>query len=375
MRKLFIICFFTIIPFLTFSSLLNATQVKGDRHVIVAEDEVVEGDLYTFSETVTIDGIVTGDLISFCKSAYINGTVKGDIIAFAESVELRGMAEDDFRVFARNIIVNGTIKKNVTAFCEIFSLNQESIVEQDVLFGCAQANLRGNILGSIAGGAGFVNLTGEVGQDVDLSGDSINISSTAHIKGDLKICCSRETNIDPEALIEGEIEKVPPKEKAKSKWAKPSFYIFKLIWLIAAIVIGVLAIKLMPKLTQIIIGEAQQYWKSLGIGFVFLIFTPIASIIVIITFIGLPLGLLSLTLYTALLYLSTIFVGIVAGMFILRWLNKPFEVSLIALIIGLLALHILFQVPYLGMVVHIVTLILGLGMIVSGGFKFLREAA
>ncbi len=377
MKKQFLI-FLTVIFILPFfSSLAEASVVKTEDNVIIFEDEIVEGDLYTFSETVTIDGIVTGDLISFCRSIYINGQVHGDIIAFCESIELKGSTQDDMRAFARNITVNGTIGKNVTAFCEKLFLNHESMIGEDAYFFCAEAYLKGKSLGSISAKAGRVHMAGEIEKDLDIQADSALITSTAHIKGNLKICCARETDIDPAAVIGGNVEEVPPKCKTEDaiKWIKPSFYIFKLIWLIGAIIIGVLAIKLLPKLTQKIAGEAQHYWKSLGIGFLTFVFTPVASIIIAVTVVGLPLGLLSLTLFAALLYLSTIFVGIVVGMLILQSFNKPFEISLLALVVGLLVLHILFQVPYLGMVVRIVTLILGLGIIVLGSFKFLKEAA
>jgi cytoskeletal protein CcmA (bactofilin family) len=371
---IFLIAIFSL-PF--FSSMAEASVVKTEDNVIIAEDEIVEGDLYTFSQTVTIDGIVTGDLISFGRSIYINGQVLGDIIAFCESIELKGSAEDDVRAFARNITINGTINKNVTAFSEKLLFNQEGMIGEDAYFFCAEAYLRGKNLGSVSAMAGRVHVAGEIEKDLDIQADSALIASTAHIKGNLKICCAREAEIDPAAVIGGNVEEVPPKCETEkvSKWVKPSFYIFKLIWLIGAIIIGVLAVKLLPKLTQMVAGEAQQYWKSLGIGFLTCVFTPVASIIIAVTVVGLPLGLLSLTFYAVLLYLSTIFVGIVVGMLILRFFNKPFEISLLALVVGLLALHILFQVPYLGMVVRIITLILGLGIIVSGSFKFLREAA
>ncbi len=41
----------------------------------------------------------------------------------------------------------------------------------------------------------------------------------------------------------------------------------------------------------------------------------------------------------------------------------------------LLILHILFLIPYLGFVVRILTFILGLGMIVPEGHKFIRKTA
>ncbi|KPJ55877.1 MAG: hypothetical protein AMJ42_06040 [Deltaproteobacteria bacterium DG_8] len=372
MRKICFACFLIVSLIVTFSSVANAIQFKRDRSVTVPKGEVIEGDLYAFCEILTIDGTITGDLISFSRFANINGTVQGDIISAGRNVELRGVVEDDFRViFARKVLVNGFVKKNVTVFCRDFFLAKEGTTGQNVLFHCRNSNIKGKILGSIYGIGGVAELTGEVGKDVDVRKIlKVSISPTSHIKGNLKIS-GNDIKIAPEALIEGKIEK----KEWISKRIMFSSFILKLNWLIAAILIGVLTIKFMPRLTQNIIVEIQQYWKCMGIGLIALIFSPIAIILIALTFIGLPLSLLSLLFYIALLYLSTIFVGIVAGMLILRLFKKPFQVSLASMIVGLLVLHILFAVPSFGLVVRIVTLILGFGMVVSGGLKFIREAA
>ena len=98
-------------------------------------------DLYTFSETVTIDGIVTGDLISFGRSVYINGQVYGDIIVFCETIDMKGTTEDDFRAFARKKKIE---KFQVSAF--IAEKNTKYIHStKDTPDKCSSENLNGCI--------------------------------------------------------------------------------------------------------------------------------------------------------------------------------------------------------------------------------------
>ncbi|MEW5807416.1 MAG: polymer-forming cytoskeletal protein [Acidobacteriota bacterium] len=376
MKKILILNLTVFILILALSATIQASTHKGDRYVTVPKDEIHEGDLLLTGETVTVDGTVTGDLFAFCRSLDINGTVKGDIIAFAQNIAVRGAGEDDVRAFAESVLISGLVKKNVTSFCRNLLVTQEGTIKQNIRFGCEELRLKGKVAGSVSGGADSFTLDGEVGRDARVKGNKITISPTAHIGGDLK-ATGHLIDISSDAVIEGEIIKGALKgKKESSSWTRRAFSLFfRLIWLLASLIIGVILMKLMPRVSQRIVSQVQQYWKSLGIGFVALIFTPIASLIVAITLIGLPLGLLSLTLYFALLYLSTIFVGMVIGMLILRSFGKPFELSLTAMMVGLLVLHILFFVPYLGFAARIISLILGMGMITLGGFQFLRESA
>ena len=389
MRKFSVAILFVFTLMVTFSSISGAAEFITGRDCTVPKDTVIEGDLYAFGRSLTVDGTVTGDLIVWCGYAAINGTVQGDIIAFCRNVtitgtvrgdviaavkdlRLEGMIGNDLRVsWANSVIVSGTVKNNVDVFCSNLLLSNESTVGQNVLFKCAGVRLKGKIAGSVVGTANEVELDGEVIKDVEVSGlDMASLSSGAHIKGDLKLSDGFIT-INPQAIIEG----ATIENFNINKWTKPSFYILKLIWLMAAILIGVLTIRLVPKLTQKVISEIQHFWKSMATGFISLLIIPIAIILIALTFIGLPLSLFSLALYITGVYLSTICVGIVIGMLILRVFQKPFHISLAAMVVGLFVLHSMFIVPYFGMVVRLVTVILGLGMIVSGSLKYVRKGS
>ncbi|MFC1591814.1 hypothetical protein ACFL43_04765 [Thermodesulfobacteriota bacterium] len=371
----------------TTSSISGAAEFITGRDCSVPEGAVIEGDLYAFCRSLTVDGTVTGDLILWCGYATITGTVQGDVIAFCRKVaiagtvrgdvkaavkdlRLEGVAENNVRIgWADRVFISGTVNNTVDVFCNYLSLAAESTVGQNVLFSCAALKLNGKIAGAVDGTASEAELNGKVEKDVEVRGlREASVSSGAHIKGDLKLTDGL-ISIAPQATIEG----ATIKNLKINKWTKSSFYIFKLIWLMAAILIGVLTIKLMPGLTQKVIAEIQHFWKSMATGCVSLLFFPVAIILVALTFVGLPLSLFSLALYISCVYLSTVYVGIAIGMVSLRVFKKPFHISLAAMTVGLLVLHSIFIVPCLGVVVRLVTVMLGLGMIVSGSLKFVRE--
>ena len=105
----------------------------------------------------------------------------------------------------------------------------------------------------------------------------------------------------------------------------------------------------------------RSVWRSLGLGFAVLVGTPVAVLLVCVTLIGLPLGLFTLALYVIGLYLAKIFVGGFLGRMVIKVNIPSTRRSILALLIGLLILTVLFQIPFIGTLFHLVVFCFGLG--------------
>jgi hypothetical protein len=88
---------------------------------------------------------------------------------------------------------------------------------------------------------------------------------------------------------------------------------------------------------------------------------PVAMIVIAITLIGLPISLMLLAVYLAGIYLAKIWVGAYLG----RILLKPSGASkgdwVLGLFVGLLILTLIGFIPYLGGLVRLGVVCLGLG--------------
>ena len=76
--------------------------------VIVAEDEVIEDDLYVFGANVIIRGKITGDLITSCRELEILGTgiVEGNVLAAGQKVTISGKVNSSARIVAHQLILS-----------------------------------------------------------------------------------------------------------------------------------------------------------------------------------------------------------------------------------------------------------------------------
>jgi hypothetical protein len=88
---------------------------------------------------------------------------------------------------------------------------------------------------------------------------------------------------------------------------------------------------------------------------------PVAIVVVAITLVGFPLSLMLLSLYLAAIYLAKIWVGAFLGKILLKPSGTTKGEWLLGLLVGLLIVTIVGFIPYLGGLVHLGVVCLGLG--------------
>ena len=102
-----------------------------------------------------------------------------------------------------------------------------------------------------------------------------------------------------------------------------------------------------------------------GIGFLALVATPVAALLVSFTVVGLPIGIFALGLWGAALFLSRIFVALALGQALLRSPPAGTRSFILALLAGLVLVRIAVNLPYLGCVLHFLVIIVGLGLLLA----------
>jgi hypothetical protein len=108
--------------------------------------------------------------------------------------------------------------------------------------------------------------------------------------------------------------------------------------------------------------SALSVFRAAGIGFLVLIATPIAAIVLGVTLIGLPVALLGLVAWLTGLYLAKIFVAALVGQTLMTSpTSRPGSFAL-ALLLGLVLVFVAVNLPYLGGWIRALVVLLGLGI-------------
>jgi len=333
---------------------------QGDT-LTIAKGEVIDEDLYIAGSNIIVDGTINGDLIAAGRTITVNGTVNGSIMAAGGTVNINGEVTHAVRVIGETLNINGTIGRDLLVAGGEFSMASTAEIGGDLLLGAGTARIDGLIKGDINSGV-----------------DSLTIAPTASIQGKLTYISENEANIQSGAQIRGTITHKLPNVKERLTAGSIGLGLWgKVIGFLMALMLGIIIVLLAPRRVKAVTESIRtRPWASLGWGAVILVATPIAALIVCITIIGLPLGLIALALYTIAIYLTQLFVGLLIGQLIIG-ASRGVETraALVgALALGLAILSLLRLIPYLGAVIGVATILFGLGAILVSERKLRTEA-
>jgi len=321
-------------------------------------DGTVEGTTFVTGQDVTINGTINGDLFVAAQTISVNGTVSGNIYCAGQSLTLASQNTGDVFLAGQSI-----------------NLEKESRFGRDLFAAGATILLNGSVQRDLHAGGGDVSINGSVGRDAELEGGNIAIQDQAVINGNLFYKSNKEAVISPNSKIVGQTdwEFVERVDRTPEKKMNKPIMVFGmgLLNIASALLLWFIIRMWKPEIWKKT-SEAisQQPVKTLGIGAIAFIVTPILSILLMITIIGIPIGVLLGIAYAVSLYLSKL----IAAVFIGSWMSIRFgwaEVhkGIWLVLLSLVILTVLGFVPILKILVWLIVVFTGLGAIVSVNMK------
>ncbi len=227
------------------------------------------------------------------------------------------------------------------------------------------AVIDGHVAGPVVALNGDIRVSGTVDEDVVAVNGRATILGGARVGGD--VVSSQAPQVDPGATVEGDTRTVRFSFRALG-------VVFWLAWWLAVtvslVVLGLALLALAAAAMAAAYAVAREAaGKALGWGVLLAVGLPILSVLVMLTIVGIPLGLLGL-LSLALLYA----LGYVVGAFTLgRLVVKEPASRYLALLAGLVVLRLVGLVPVGGGLVTFLTSPYGLGALAIAGWAARRR--
>lgn len=391
---------------------------RGGDNVTIPAGETVNDDLYVGAQNFTLDGTVKGDVVAGGAIITINGTVEGDLIAAGQAVIINGTVTDDVRIAGGALFIGEKAKigGDVIGFGGSLEVRQGSSAGHDLVFFGGQALLAGDIARNVQMAGGGVEIRGKIGGDVKAEvGDAENagpgpsvympnspiplpnvqpglkIDPAAKISGKLEYTSTKELSF-PGGVVAGPVTRIEPVVDPKSVVKEPTMAekfvsgsLDALRSMVTLILFGLLLGWLFP---AFVMGAAERIrtspLPSLGWGlvswaaFFFALLMLIVAMVIGALFFGVltlgsisgtivVLGLLAIFLLTigfvlVVSFVAQIIVSTLGGKLLLERIKPEWaDHKVWPLVIGVVIFAILAALPYVGWLINMIVILLGLG--------------
>ncbi len=344
-----------------------AKVITSDEEVTVAQDKVINDDLYIAGATVEIAGTVNGDLYVGGGTVNISGEINGDILAAGGIITITGKVSEDVRVVGGYLsLVEAVIGDSLTAFGGGVTVDKDSKIGGGVTLGAGMATIDADIARGIVGGAGTLSIGGKVGKEIRIGVETLTIKKDARIAGDIIYTSDNEAKVAEGATVLGKMRQTFPKEVGDLKSIQGIATKFglglKVLSYLAAFLVGTLFVYFFPSQSRKISSWIREKpGKSLLWGLVSLVLILPIFVLLLISVIGIPLALILLGLFVLGAYLTQIFVSLLLGRLVFRVFGREEMNAYVSLALGLAVYYLLTLIPFVGGIATLATIIFGLG--------------
>ena len=346
-KRLFIITLLLAVLVITPVSAKEVNSFYTEANDTVKMENTIIGDSAIAGQLVDIVGNIDGIGFIAGKDVNVNGSIEYGFVA-GENVNIKNKTEKSLFVAGKSIIFDKNANIGRDAFVVGSNITFDGKLNRDV---------------SAAGDNIVIKEGSIINGTIALKAEKITIEKDVVIKGTLKHNKDSEIKIDKSANI-NKIEKTGAIQDEDN--TNVSEIIYSLVnLLIVFLVIALLLPKTISKTEEVYNDKKSKgYVKNFGIGVVLLIVTPITAFL-LISNIGVSLGLILIALYVIAIYLSYIYSGYILGnLLINKWLKLKSNKYLVGLI-GITILKLLTYVPVIGGLIVVIAISIGLATILE----------
>jgi cytoskeletal protein CcmA (bactofilin family) len=315
---------------------------------------------------VDFRGRSEGDVTIVAGDAEVEGNIEGTLNLAVGKAVVSGDVGDSLRVVGGNVELTGDVTGDLIVLGGRVTIPSSANISGDLIIAGGNVDLRGEVDGDVNGYVWRLSIAGTIHGSVDVNVNKLDVRSTANIDGDLTYHTYIKPSISDGAEIRGTVSEPP--DFPWDSWFDESGVFGPLLRAMWSLLAGAALILIAPRIASAISTNAGRLVPSGVTGLLGVVLIPIVAVILLVTLIGLPIGVLILAGYFVALYLSQIAVGLAIGRFVLpnRWHDGSRGFYLLAMTLGVLIVVALklVPVPWVAGIVGAIVTIWGFGAVV-----------
>lgn len=345
------------------------TVVRTGDTVSIGADQSVDGNFYGLGGTVSASGKVDGDLFAAGSTVTLNGEVTEDILVVGGTVSVHGQAGDDVRVVGADVTLAEAVAGNVVIVGARVKILSSADITGDVLLLGGSVVIEGKVGGQVLGSANQLRIDGEVVGGVDVTTNGLVLGERANIAGDVRYVSTEEVSRATGATVVGDVVRSDSAPvEVTSRDARMAFVPF-LVSLFATLSLYLLFRRQLERFTQ---ATVASIGLSTMIGFATVILAPLVISILLVSILGMFVGLMALFLFLLGFVVTLSLMSAVCGGLLSQVITKKVEVNVLWISLGALTIQAILFIPVVGAVVFILLLCATLGGAVYRVYRLLR---
>jgi cytoskeletal protein CcmA (bactofilin family) len=353
---------------------LAATLRVGEQATIPA-GETVAHNAYLIGGSVLSSGPVGGDLVATGGTVVVNDPVSGDVMGGGGNVSILGAVAGDLRMGGGTLVVSGPIGGDLVAGGGQITVTSPKI-GGDVLMAAGTVHLSAPVSGSATIRGGSVVIDAPISGDLEVHAQSLTLGSHAVISGNLTYEAPKAATMETGASVKGKTVFTPIVDVSVGPEAAFALLSVWILSVLASLIVSALIVRMLFRRYVVELGNAVlvKSWRALGVGFVALVVIPAAGFVMMLTVVGIPLGMLTFVSYAALLVFSWMMAPIVIGAFIEKWWYErspqmPWQV----IVYGAIAYSLIGILPIIGGIFKFVVILITLGSVIEKKWEIAAE--
>lgn len=299
----------------------------------------------TQSQQVRQGGTYTGGTV------VVEGPIGGDVRVFAGTVIVRGTVDGDVQVYAGSVQVPGEIRGNLEAYAGTVVLD-------------------GEVTGDVSVASGTLAIDGRVGGVVRSASARTQLGENAVLTDDIRY--SGDLERAQGSTVDGETVSDPTLQVGPVIFPPVAGWFFTAFVALAHLSLGVALLLAFPGYARAIgdrVATDPLLTGAAGLGV--LVGVPVVLALLAVTLVGIPLALVGVFLYLVLLWVGLVYGRFAIGYWLVRRAGR--DSPWLGLLVGVVAFAVLVELPAVGPLLQLATLLLGLGAIGVGAGREVRR--
>lgn len=344
--------------------------LRSGETISIDATQALEGDFYGMAQKVSISGAAAHDVYVGGLNVTINAPVAEDLSVVGGTVQIHGPVGDDVRILGGEITIGDRVGGDVVVYGGTLHILSTAHIEGELIFYGESLLVEGDVNGSVHGFSKKARIDAVVEGDITYTvTETLTLGENAHILGTITHEGRNTLSRAQGAVVEGDI--YHNQVSAAQQSTRP---IEPLLFLLGILVFAALTLYFLGR--QYIVRNATtpvREWGKHGLlGLLILIAVPFVSFILMVSVIGVFVGLLLLFAYLAALILSVVFVAIAFGYYVQKFISKNMTIGLQTLFIGPLTFVVVLFIPVLGPLFVFAATMIMLGGLGRQAFRGIR---